>query len=192
MAGVDGRHRPPGGDRRGLLRPAATPVAAAGTPGRRRGRRGWPVRHRLKPLVGLLWPPPRYGSGISRVQHSRPGTRLSRLPSTRCSPSSWRGEIAPGEDAAVERGRARRAGRGRLTHLPGSPLADRRSGRLCARCRLGCHCRYRHAGRHVTRNRPSEADRSPGPSCGGQGTRRPQSLAPRHERTTWFTPPRVT
>ena len=31
---------------------------------------------------------------------------------------------------------------------------------------------------------------SPGPSRGGHRTRRPQSLAPRHERTTWFTPPR--
>ena len=66
-----------------------------------------------------------------------------------------RGEVAPGEDGAVERGRARRAGRGRLTHLPGSPLADRRPRRLCARCLLGCHCRYRQAGRPVTRNRPN-------------------------------------
>ena len=35
-------------------------------------------------------------------------------------------------------------------------------------------------------NRPA-----PGPSRGGQRTRRPQSLAPRHERTTWFTPSRL-
>ena len=33
---------------------------------------------------------------------------------------------------------------------------------------------------------------APGTSRGGQRTRRPQSLAPRHERTTWFTPSRLT
>ena len=151
---------PLGGDRRGLLRPAATQVAAAGTAGRRRGRPGWPVQHRQaldRPAAAAAGDMDRVFLGCSVPVRAR-GSVGCLLRDARHRPG--RGEIALGEDCAVERGRARRAGRGRLTYLPGSPLADRRPGRLCARCLLGCHCRYRHACHLVTTNRRSGTGRA--------------------------------
>ena len=135
----------------------------------------------VKPLIGRPRPPRRYGSGTTRVQlpFRARGSVSCLLRDARHRPG--RGEIAPGEDGAVERGRARRAGGGRLTHLPGSPLADRRSGRLCARCLLGCHCRYRHAGR-LSPGTGGASGPAPGPRRSSRRTERPQgSLAPTHQ-----------
>ena len=123
-------------------------------------RRGWPVRHREaldRPAAAAAGDMDRALLGCSVPLRARdPVSCLLR--DARHRPG--RGEIALGEDSAVERGRARRAGRGRLTHLSGSPLADRRSGRLCARCLLGRHCRYCHACRLVTTNQRSGTGRA--------------------------------
>ena len=124
VAGLGGRHHPAGGDRRGLLRPAAAPVAAlallaaalAGDSACTTSSSRWSAdRGRRR----------RHGLGHFSAQRSPPGTPRSQSPATPHSRSSWALAGQPARRRCCgQHGRTRRAGRRRLACRPGAALAD--------------------------------------------------------------------